>query len=209
MNILIADDHHIVRHGLQHIIATQPDWHVTAEAATADEVLPALRREDINVVVLDVTLGGRSGIDLLGSIRSEFPTLPVLMLSMHDDEELYALRCLRAGASGYIQKESSAAELIRAIQRVATGHMYVSSVVAEQLAEELRSGSAGLPHERLSTREFEVFRLIAAGRSISEIADALHLSANTISTYRSRVLGKTGFRSNADIIGYAIRNGLV
>ena len=208
MNILIADDHHIVRHGLQHIIATQPGWRVTAEASSADEVLPALRRGDIDVVILDITLGGRSGIDLLGSIRSEFPTLPVLMLSMHDEEQ-YALRCLRAGASGYVQKESSTAELITAIQRVATGHTYVSSAVAEHLASELRHGSADLPHERLSTREFEVFRLIATGKSISEIADALNLSANTVSTYRSRVLVKTGFRSNADIVGYAIRNGLV
>lgn len=208
MNILIADDHHIVRHGLRHIIATQPGWHVTAEASTAEEVLLVLRREEIHVVVLAVMLRGRSGIDLLGDIRTEFPTLPVLMLSMLPEEQ-YALRCLREGASGYIQKDSSADELIGAIQRVASGHLYVSSTVAEQLAAELVHGSAGLPHEGLSKREFEVFRLIATGKSVGEIAEALHLSANTVSTYRSRILAKTGFRSNADIIGYAIRNGLV
>ncbi len=208
MNILIADDHSIVRQGLQHIIAMQTDWRVTAEVSMADEVLPALRRDAIDVVVLDVTLGGRSGIDVLGNIRSEFPTLPVLMLSMHDEEQ-YALRCLRAGASGYIQKDRPAAELIRAIQRVVTGRIYVSSAVADQLAAELLRGQAGLPHERLTTREFEVFRLIALGKSISEIAGTLHLSANTVSTYRSRILNRTGFRSNADIIAYAIRNGLV
>ena len=208
MNILIADDHSIVRQGLQHIIAMQTDWRVTAEVSMADEVLPALRRHGIDVVVLDVTLSGRSGIDVLGNIRSEFPTLPVLMLSMHDEEQ-YALRCLRAGASGYIQKDRPAAELIRAIQRVVTGRIYVSSAVADQLAAELLRGQAGLPHERLTTREFEVFRLIALGKSISEIAGTLHLSANTVSTYRSRILNRTGFRSNADIIAYAIRNGLV
>lgn len=208
MNILIADDHHIVRHGLRHIIAVQPDWHVTAEASTADEVLSALRREEIDVVVLAVVLESRSGIEILSSIRSEFPTLPVLMLSRLDEKQ-YALRCLRAGASGYIEKKSPAEEIIRAIQRVVTGHIYVSSAVADQLADELRHGSTGLQHELLSPREFEVFRLIAAGKSIVEIAEALRLSANTVSTYRSRILAKTGFHSNADIIGYAIRNGLV
>ncbi len=208
MNILIADDHLIVRHGLRHIIATQPGWGVTAEASTADEVLPALRLQTIDVLVLDVTLDGRSGIDLLGHIRKEFPDLPVLMLSMHDEEQ-YAVRCLKAGASGYIEKRGSAEELIRAIRRVATGHIYVSSAVADQLADGLRHGSPGMPHERLSPREFEVFRLIAAGKSLAEIAGVLHLSANTVSTYRSRILVKTGFHSNADIIGYAIRNGLI
>jgi DNA-binding NarL/FixJ family response regulator len=208
MNILIADDHTLVRHGLRHIIAAQPDWHVAAEAATADDVLPALRHEDIDVVVLDVSLGGRSGIDVLESIRAEFPALPILMLSRHAEEQ-YAVRCLRAGASGYLQKDSSSAELIAAIQRVASGQMCVSGKVADQLARELRNGTAGLPHERLSTREFEVFRLIATGRSIGEIGGALHLSANTVSTYRSRILSKTGFHSNADIIAYAIRNGLI
>lgn len=208
MNILIADDQDIVRHGLRHIIAVQPDWHVAAEASTADEVLSALRREQIDVLVLAVTLDGRSGIEVLGSIRSEFPNLPVLMLSRLDEKQ-YALRCLRAGASGYIEKKRPAEEIIRAIQRVITGHIYVSSAVADQLADELRQGSTDVPHERLSTREFAVFRLIATGKSIAEIAEVLHLSANTVSTYRSRILAKTGFHSNADIIGYAIRNGLV
>jgi DNA-binding NarL/FixJ family response regulator len=208
MNILIADDHLIVRHGLRHIIASQPGWRVVAEASTADEVLPALRSETIDVLVLDVTLDGRSGIDLLGHIRKELPHLPILMLSMHDEEQ-YAVRCLKAGASGYIEKRGSAEELIRAIQRVAEGHIYVSSAIADQLADELRHGSSDRPHERLSRREFEVFRLIAFGRSLAEIAETLHLSANTVSTYRSRILSKTGFHSNADIISYAIREHLV
>jgi DNA-binding NarL/FixJ family response regulator len=208
MNILIADDHFIVRQGLQHIIASQPDWRVAAETAMADQVLPALRAGDIDLVILDVSLSGRSGIDILTNIRSEFPNLPVLMLSMHAEEQ-YALRCLRAGASGYIQKDTSAADLITAIKRVAAGRIYVSDLVAEQLAAEFVHGPAGLPHERLSTREFEVFGLIAAGKSVGEIAGLLHLSANTVSTYRSRILAKTGFGSNADIIAYAIRAGLI
>lgn len=208
MNVLIADDHRIVREGLRLIIAAQPGWDVIAEAASADEVLPALRKENVDVIVLDVSLGGRSGIDVVGHIRSEFPTLPVLILSMHDEQQ-YALRALRAGASGYLQKDSSATQLIAAIQRVAAGHTHVSGAVADQLAAEYFRGPAGLPHERLSTREFEVFRLIALGKSISEIADALHLSANTVSTYRSRILGKTGLRSNADIVSYAIHNQLI
>jgi DNA-binding NarL/FixJ family response regulator len=208
MRILIADDHGVVRLGLRHIIATQPGWRITAEASTADDILPLLRREVADVVILDITFGGRSGIDVLGNILSEFPVVPVLMLSMHDEKQ-YAIRCLRAGASGYIQKDAPFSELIAAIERVASGHTWVSSAVAELLAEDVRQARGGLPHERITTREFEVFRLIAAGRTVREIAEALHLSASTVSTYRSRIFGKTGFRSTADLIAYAIRNGLV
>jgi DNA-binding NarL/FixJ family response regulator len=207
MKILIADDHSVVRRGLQQIIATRPGWAV-AEVSSADEVLPALRSDGFSALVLDVSLGGRSGIDLLGHIRAEFPTLPVLMLSMHAEEQ-YAIRCLRAGASGYIQKDSSPEELLEAIERVVSGRTYISHAVAEQLATELVRGPSDTPHERLSTREFEVFRLIAAGKSATEIAEVLNLSVKTVSTYRSRILVKTGFRSNADIITYAIRSGLV
>jgi two-component system, NarL family, invasion response regulator UvrY len=209
MNIVVADDHSVVRRGLQQIIETQPGWHVVAEVPSADDVLPTLRRTPADILVLDVTLGGRSGIDLLSNIRSEFPSLPVLMLSIHDEQQ-YAVRCLRAGASGYIQKDSSPEAIIDAIRRVAGGRMHISAAVADQLAAEVIHGTGGaLPHERLSTREFEVFRMIAAGKSITEIAETLHLSVKTVSTYRSRLLEKTGFRSNADIIAYAIRSGLV
>jgi DNA-binding NarL/FixJ family response regulator len=198
----------VVRRGLQQIIAMRPGWNLTSEVSTADDVLPALRQDSIDALILDVSLGGRSGIDLLGHIRSEFPALPVLMLSMHAEEQ-YAIRCLRAGASGYIQKDSSPDELLEAIERVASGRAYVSPAVAEQLATEVVRGTSAQPHERLSTREFEVFRLIGAGKSVTDIADTLHLSVKTVSTYRSRVLMKTGFRSNADIIAYAIRNELL
>ena len=208
MNIVLADDHSIVRRGLRQIIETQPGWSVAAEAASAEEVLPALRRARAGVLVLDVSLGGRSGIDLLANIRAELPSLPVLILSMHDEEQ-YALPALRAGAAGYIQKDCTADELVEAIRRVGTGHRYFSSGVGEQLALEVLGGRHGPPHERLAARELEVFRLLASGRSVGEIAALLNLSAKTVSTYRSRILDKTGFRTNADIVAYAIRSGLV
>jgi len=208
MKLLIADDHAVVRRGLQQIIAMRPGWTIGAEVSDADAILPALRNEHFDAVILDVTLQGRSGIDVLGHIRAEFLTLPVLMLSMHAEEQ-YALRCLRAGASGYIQKDRSPEELITAIDRVTSGHTYVSTVVADQLAAELVRGVERTPHARLSEREFEVFRLIASGKGVTEIAGALHVSVKTVSTYRTRILQKTGFRSNADIIVYALQAGLV
>jgi DNA-binding NarL/FixJ family response regulator len=178
------------------------------EVSEADEVLPALRDERFDGLILDVSLGGRSGIDLLSHIRLEFPALPVLMLSMHSEEQ-YAIRCLRAGASGYVQKDRPAEELIAAIERIVSGRTYVSSGVAEQMASQLIHGRGENPHERLSDREFEVFRLIAAGKSPTEIAGILHVSVKTVSTYRARILQKTGFNSNADIISYAIRSNLL
>lgn len=208
MRILIVDDHSVVRRGLQQIIATRPGWQIVGEAANADEVLPILRRGPVDVVILDVSLGDRSGLDVLGHIHAEFPTLPVLMLSMFD-EELYAIRSLRAGATGYIEKDCSPEELLDAVARVAAGRTWVSDAVAHQLAREVVHGAAALPHDRLSPREFEVFRLIATGRSVGEIAEALHLSAKTVSTHRTHIMEKTGFRSNADIISYGVRTGLV
>jgi DNA-binding NarL/FixJ family response regulator len=208
MNIIIADDHSVVRRGLQQIIGTQPAWKIVAEVTNADDVLPALRKTSADLLILDVSMGGRSGIDLLASIRSEFPALPVLMLSMYHEEQ-YAIPALRAGATGYIQKDSTPEELIEAMRRVGTGRRYFSGAVAEQLADDIFEGRRGAPHERLSGRELEVFRLLASGKAVGEIAAILHLSVKTVSTYRSRVLEKTGFRSNAELITYAIRAGLV
>jgi len=208
MKIFIADDHNVVRRGLQQIIAAQPGWELAAEASSADEVLPALRAASFDVLILDISLGGRSGIDLLGHIRAEFPALPVLMLSMHAEEQ-YAVRCLRAGALGYLQKDSAPEEIVAAIERVRSGRRYLTSALAGDIAMNLAGGNPEQPHERLSDREFEVFRLIARGVTATAIAESLHLSVKTVSTYRSRILQKTGFHSNADIIGYAIRSGLV
>lgn len=208
MRIFIADDHNVVRRGLQQIIAGQPGWQLAAEAATADDVLPLLRGAPFDVLILDISLGGRSGIDLLGHIRAEFPALPVLMLSMHAEEQ-YAVRCLRAGASGYLQKDSPPEEIVTAIERVRAGRRYLSSELAGDIAAHIAGATPSQPHEQLSNREFEVFRLMARGVSATAIAETLHLSVKTVSTYRTRILLKTGFQSNADIIAYAIRSGLV
>lgn len=207
MRLFIADDHIVVRRGLKQIIATEPGWEVAGEASGVDEVLIALRATRIDVLILDISLDGRSGIDLLGHIRCEFPSLPVLIFSMHAEVQ-YAVRCLRAGAAGYLQKDSSPEEIVAAVRRVAAGRRYFSASVAGAIADDLVRG-AGQPHERLSDREFEVFRLIAQGKSATAIAATLHLSVKTVSTYRSRILEKTGFHSNAEIVAYSVRLGLV
>jgi DNA-binding NarL/FixJ family response regulator len=200
--IAIADDHAIVRKGLRQIIADAPDLTVVGEAGSADELLTLVRSCPIDLVVLDLGLGMRSGIDVVKHLRSEFPRLRVLVLSMHR-EDLFAERALRAGASGYVQKDDAPEELLAAIVRVASGGTYVSAKVAEKLAEGMTRGRAPvMPHERLSDREFEVFRLLGRGMSITEIAQALNLSVKTVSTHRTRIMEKTGLQTNADIVAY-------
>ena len=208
MRFLVADDHAVVRRGLHEIIAMRGGWTVGAEAADARDVLLTLRRERFDAVILDVSLGDRSGIEVLADVRREFPALPVLMLSIHDERQ-YAIRCLRAGASGYLQKNTSPETLIAALERILAGHTFVSEDVAEEMAKDLVRGGDRPPHERLSGREFEVFKLIATGKTATQIALALGLSVKTVSTYRARILLKTGFRSNADIVVYAVRNAIV
>jgi two-component system invasion response regulator UvrY len=206
--IVIADDHAIVRKGLKQIISETPELIVAGEAASADELLTLLRSRAFDVLVLDLTLGMRSGIDLLKQIRSEFPRLPVLILSMHA-EELFAIRALRAGASGYIQKEGAPDELVKAIQRIAGGGTYISANMASTIAADMsRGGGEMLPHERLTDREFEIFRLLGSGKSVGEIAEGLNLSVKTVSTHRTRILEKSGLRNNAEIIHYVVRNNL-
>ena len=206
--IVIADDHAIVRKGLKQIIAEIPELIVAGEAASADELLTLLRSRPFDVLVLDLTLGTRSGIDLLKQIRSEFKHLPVLILSMHA-EELFAIRALRAGASGYIQKESAPDELVQAIQRIAGGGTYVSANMASSLAADMvRGGREMLPHERLTDREFEIFRLLGSGKSVGDIAEDLNLSVKTVSTHRTRIVEKTGLRNNAEIMHYVVSNNL-
>jgi len=207
MRVLIADDHAVVRRGLQQIIATRNAWKVAGEAATADELLALLAQVAADVLVLDVSMGDRSGIDLLPSIRAIRPNLPVLMLSMYAEEH-YAIHALRAGAQGYIQKDRPPEEILTAIERVASGRTQVSEAVMEQMAATISGAHSERPHELLSRREFQVFQLIALGRSVSEIAEILKVSVKTVSTYRSRIIEKTGFRTNADMIAYAVRNGL-
>lgn len=208
IRIVIADDHAIVRKGLKQIIAEVPELAVTGEAASADELLTLLRSGSFDVLVLDLTLETRGGIDLVKQIKSQFPRLPLLVLSMHA-EELFAVRALRAGASGYIQKQGAPEELIQAIQRVAAGGTYISSNMISRIAAEMsRGGGTTMPHERLSDRELEIFLLLGSGKSVGEIARGLNLSVKTVSTHRTRILDKTGLRNNAELVHYVIANGL-
>ncbi len=209
IRIAVADDHAVVRKGLRQIIAEEQSFNLAGEAASADELITLLRGRPFDLVVLDLSLGKRSGIDILKQIKSEFPRLPVLILSMHA-EDVFATRALRAGAAGYMQKESSPEELLDAIRRIAGGGSYLSPAMAERLATDVALGGLGLlPHEKLSDREFEVFRLLGAGKSVTEIARELNLSVKTISTHRSRILDKTGFQNNADIVQYVMSHQLL
>lgn len=207
--ILIADDHAVVRNGVKKIFEDESDQTTFGEAGTASEVLKLVREENWDLVVLDISLGGgRNGLDALKEIREMRPRLRVLILTMHDEEQ-YARRAFKAGAAGYITKDSSRAELREAINKVIEGGNYVSPALVEKLIVDLQRGSDRPPHEALSDREFEVMRLIASGKTVLEIADLLSLSDKTISTYRARLLEKMGIKTNAELTHYAIRNQLV
>jgi len=209
IRIAVADDHAVVRKGLRLILSESEDLVVAGEAASADELLTLLRSRPFDLVILDLSLGTRSGIDLLKHIKSEFPRLRVLVLSMHA-EDLFAVRALRAGAAGYLQKERPPEELIAAVRRIAAGGTYVSPAMTDRIAADLaRGGAERLPHERLSDREFEIFRLLGSGKSVSEIAQALNVSVKTVSTHRARILEKTGLRNNADLVQYVIAHQLL
>ena len=205
---LIADDHAVVRQGLKQIIGDLPEMMVAGEATNGQEVLDKVRAETWDVVVLDISMPDRSGLDVLKQLRSERPKLPVLVLSMHSEDQ-YAVRVLKAGASGYLTKDSAPDELVKAIRKVVSGGTYVSSFLAEKLAFEIGTDSSRLPHETLSDREFQVLRLIAAGESVTEIAAELYLSVKTVSTYRARLLQKMNLTTNAELIHYAMHNHLI
>lgn len=206
--IVIADDHAVVRKGLRQLIVEAEDMTVVGEAASGDELLTVVRSLAVDVVILDLSLGTRSGLDLLKHLKSEFPKLPVIILSMHS-EDLFAVRALRAGAAGYVEKNSTPEELLAAIRRAAHGGTYVSAHIGEKIAADLvRGGGVVLPHERLSDRELEVFRLLGSGMSVTAIAHSLNLSVKTVSTHRTHVLARTGLRNNADIVDYVISHGL-
>jgi len=208
IRILIADDHPVFRQGLKQIIAENPDMVVADEATNGWEVLTKVRTSDYDVVLLDITMPGMDGLDVLTRLKSEKPRLPVLMVSMHPEEQ-YAVRALRVGASGYVTKESAPDELVVAIRKVSTGGKYVSSSLAERLASVLQENAEKLPHESLSLREYRVLCMIASGKTVSEIAKELSLSVKTISTYRFRILEKMKMKNNAELIHYAINNHLV
>lgn len=209
--ILVADDHAIVRDGLKRIIEATPDLRVESEATDGDDCLAQVRAREFDLVLLDMSMPGRSGIDLIRAIRVERPKLPVLVLSMHAEEQ-YAVRAIRAGASGYLTKESASSLLVAAARKIAGGGMYISPAVAEQMALSLGGGGhAGteLPHTTLSDRELEVFLALVRGEAVGEIASRLHISVKTVSTHKSRVLEKMGMTSLPELVRYAMTHKLV
>lgn len=208
VRILIADDHPIVREGLKQILSETQDMQLVGEASNGREVMEQVERGLADVVVLDISMPGESGLDVLRKLRARHPTLPILMLSIHSEDQ-YAIRSLRAGASGYLTKESLPDELVTAIRRVAQGRRYVTEALAEKLVTRLDSGLERPPHESLSDREYQVMRMIASGKALKRIATELGLSPKTVSTYRARVLEKTGLRNNADITRYALQHDLI
>jgi two-component system invasion response regulator UvrY len=205
---LIADDHAVVRQGLIQILGNIPEITVAGEAISGQEVLDKVRAEAWDVVILDISMPDCSGLDILKQLKSERPKLPVLVLSMHSEDQ-YAVRALKAGASGYLTKDSAPDELVKAIRKVVSGGRYVGSCLAERLAFEIGADSSKLPHETLSDREFQVLRLIASGKSVTEVAAELYLSSKTVSTYRVRLLKKMNLKTNAELMHYAMQNHLV
>jgi DNA-binding NarL/FixJ family response regulator len=208
IRVLLADDHAIVRTGLREILESTSDIEVAAEAANGIEALNAVRAGEFDIAVLDLSMPGRSGIELIKLVKEERPKLRVLVLTMHSEEQ-YAVRALRAGASGYLTKESAADELVAAVRRVASGGAYVSPETAQRLVLDTTASSAALPHTRLSNREYEVFRMIVAGKSVTDIGAALSLSVKTISTHKARILEKMGVASQAELVRYALEHRLL
>jgi DNA-binding NarL/FixJ family response regulator len=208
IHLLIADDHAIVRRGLRQIVAEDPELVISGEASNARELMPLLRERTCDVLLLDLGLPDRSGLEVLAELRERRPNLPVLVLSMHPEEQ-FGVRLLRAGAAGYLSKESAPEELIRAIRKVHRGGKYVSPSLAEKLAFSLGPGGERPPHEDLTEREFEVLCLIASGKTVTQVAEALTLSVKTVSTYRARLLEKMSLHNNAELMSYALRHGLL
>jgi DNA-binding NarL/FixJ family response regulator len=208
LRILVVDDHAVVREGLKRIIDDAPGMEVGAEAGSAAEALDQVRAGPWDVVVLDLDLPDRGGMELLGDIKRGFPNLPVLILSFHA-EEAYGVPVLQAGADGYLMKDSDSGQLVEAIEKVASGGKFVTDSLAEQLATAVGGGAGNLRHAVLSEREHEVFRLIASGLAVSQIAARMSLSVKTVSTYRRRVLDKMGMRNNAELTHYAVKHQLV
>jgi len=208
IRVLIADDHPLLRSGLKQILQQETDFCPPGEAENSEQALEQIEGKTWDIVVLDIGMPGRSGLDALAEIKRGHPGLPVLILSMHSEDH-FAMRAIKAGASGYVTKNEAPSELVRAIRRILTGRKYVSTALAEVLANAIESDSERPLHETLSNREYHVICRIAAGRSVSEIAEETDLSVKTISTYRARALEKMTMRTNAELTRYAILNGLV
>jgi len=208
IRVLIADDHPLLRRGLKEILVREMGGVICGEARHAEEVLSQVRSQEWDLVILDVTMPGRSGLDILKDLKKLQPKLPVLFLSMHPEDQL-GKRALNAGASGYMNKESAPEELIKAVRKVLAGGRYVSATLAEKIAVDLWAKKEQPLHERLSDREFEVLRMIASGLTVSQIAEKLYLSVPTVSTYRARILEKMNMTTSAELMHYALSNHLV
>jgi DNA-binding NarL/FixJ family response regulator len=208
MNILIADDHPVVRQGLRQMLQAESDLNVVGEAKNGHEVVDISKKVEWDVAVLDYNMPGRTGLELVKELKQRHPGRPVLILSMYP-EERYALRALKAGAAGYITKESAPGELVTAIRKVAKGGRYVSETLGERLAQEVAGEGDGPVHERLSDREYQIMWMIASGKTVGDVAEQLFLSPNTVSTYRARILRKMSMKSNAELMHYAITHHLV
>jgi two-component system invasion response regulator UvrY len=208
IKVLIVDDHPIVRQGLKQILSEEPDMAVLGEAQNSQEVLELVHNQDWDIVVLDITMPGRGGLDVLKEVRHERPKLPVLMLSVHPEDQ-YAVRTLKAGAAGYMTKESAPEELVQAIRRIVHGGKYVSSMLAEKLAFHLEAETEKPLHDNLSDREYQVMLMIASGKRTGAVAEEMSLSVKTVSTYRARILEKMGMKGNADLTYYVFKNRLL
>lgn len=207
IRLVIADDHAIVREGLKRIVSEAPQFLVEAEAADGNEVMRLVREREFDVLVLDLSMPGRSGMELIKLVKAERPKLRILVLSMHQESQ-YAVRAIKSGASGYMTKESAPAQLVQAIQKIAGGGAFISAEVAEQLALGAMPGSEKAPHEALTDREFEVFRQLVAGTSVTDIAGQLKLSVKTVSTHKANLMQKLGLHNQSELVRYAIRHGL-
>ncbi|HET7649979.1 MAG TPA: response regulator transcription factor [Gammaproteobacteria bacterium] len=207
IRVLLADDHAVVRAGVREILAATGDIEIVAEAANGVDAIGHVHDRTLDVAVIDLSMPGRSGIDLIRRIKTERPRLKVLVLSMHSEDQ-YAVRAIKAGASGYITKESAADQLVAAVRKVAAGGAFISAEIAQRLALDATQQTTRAPHDTLSDREYQVFRMIVAGRTPTEIAAALSLSIKTVSTHKLHILHKMGMISDGELIRYAIRHGL-
>jgi two-component system, NarL family, invasion response regulator UvrY len=208
IRILLVDDHAVVRQGLKQMVAESLPHAMFGDAANGEEALRLALTKDWDIVVLDISLPGKSGLEALKELRAAHPRLPVLVLSMHPEEQ-FAVRALRAGAAGYLTKKTAAKELVAAIKKVLAGGRYVSASLAERLATQAQAGSAKAPHETLSDREHQVFRMLAMGKTVKQIGKELLLSPQTVSTHRTHILEKMGMQSNAELIQYAMQNQIL
>ena len=208
LRVVVVDDHPVVREGFKRIIAESPGFFVAGEASDGVEALQVVEKNPCDVVVLDISMPNKSGMDVLKQLKTQMPRLPVLVLSMHSEDQ-YAVRVLKAGASGYLTKDAAPAQLVNALRKVVRGGKYVSTTLAEKLATELDMDNERPVHEILSDREYQVLCMLASGKTGTEIANELTLSVKTISTYRARILEKLKMKNNAEITRYAIKEGLV